>query len=367
MEWKHLTKEDTALYKGIGILLIVGHNFFHWVAPSTGENEFIFDAGLIGKLGTLLIKQPLESLNLALSYFGHYGVGIFIFLSGYGLARSRAGGAGKGAGTMGWFSFMSSRVRKVYPGFVLAVVLYVVFEYFRTSALPPPDILKELAVKLSLLANFFPDQALSVNGPWWFYSFIFQCYAVFPLLVHVHRRLGPAGLFTAAGAGLIFLAVLGPLLMQHHVNALQMVVGHLPEFCLGIYLAGRREARFHGAWLLVAAAIFVLGNRFGAAWPFSFLSCLVLVLAGLQVIVPMIRRRPALGAVIAYYGLISMYLFACHGFLRGPFVYIANKHTSPALSILLSVAFLLTATAVAQIMMAAGKTAQRYFKKDIFS
>ncbi|MFH1436037.1 MAG: acyltransferase [Pseudomonadota bacterium] len=362
MEWKHLTKEDTALYKGIGILLIVGHNFFHWVAPSTGENEFVFDAGLVKKLASLLVQQPLESINLALSYFGHYGVGIFIFLSGYGLARSRAGGNGSGAGTVGWFSFMNSRVRRIYPGFALAVVLYIVFEYFRTSALPPPDTLKELVLKLSLLASFFPDQALSVNGPWWFYSFIFQCYAVFPLLAHVHRRLGPAGLWAAAAAGLIFIAVFNPMLTGHGVNALQMAAGHLPEFCLGIYLAGRREQKLNGAWLLVAAAIFVLGNLFRPAWHLSFLSCLVLVLAGLQVIVPMIRRRPALGAVIAYYGIISMYLFACHGFLRGPFVYIANKHTSPVITLMLGAAFLLAATAVAQLMMAAGKIRrQRFF------
>ena len=365
MKWKHLTKEDTALYKGIGILLIAGHNFFHWVDPSTGENEFVFDEGLVKKLAALLVRQPFESINLALSYFGHYGVGIFIFLSGYGLARSRVGGSGEGAGTPGWFSFMNTRVRKVYPSFVLAVVLYVVFEYFRTSALPPPDTLKELVLKLSLLANFIPDRALSVNGPWWFYSFIFQCYAVFPLLVYVHRKLGPAGLFATAGAGLIFLAVLGPLLTGRGVNALHMVVGHLPEFCLGIYLAGRRELKFHGAWLLVAAAIFALGNRFGFAWPFSFLTGLILLLAGLQVIVPMIKKLPAPRAVVAYYGLISMYFFACHGFLRGPFVHVANKHTSPALSILLGLAFLLAATAVAQLMMAAGKIPhQRYKKKQ---
>ncbi len=39
---KTLDKQDTFLIKGIAILSILLHNFFHWIAPFTGENEFDF-------------------------------------------------------------------------------------------------------------------------------------------------------------------------------------------------------------------------------------------------------------------------------------------------------------------------------------
>jgi len=44
MQIKHFSKEQTALLKGLGILLIVLHNFFHNLTPVIGENEFSFSA-----------------------------------------------------------------------------------------------------------------------------------------------------------------------------------------------------------------------------------------------------------------------------------------------------------------------------------
>ena len=74
--------EDSSIIKGVGILLIAFHNFFHWVAPSAKENEFSFSANGIHDLFNGIGQQPLESINLIFSFWGHFGVQLFIFISG---------------------------------------------------------------------------------------------------------------------------------------------------------------------------------------------------------------------------------------------------------------------------------------------
>lgn len=109
-----LTIKDTAVFKAIGILLIVFHNYLHWVAPSTGENEMDFAVQRIYNLYYGLCATPLEAVNLLLSYFGHYGVQIFIFISGAGLTmsmlrqRSAADGYGATCGSYGiaWVNYI---------------------------------------------------------------------------------------------------------------------------------------------------------------------------------------------------------------------------------------------------------------------
>ena len=39
----HFSLRETELLKGLAILVIVFHNFFHVLLPIIGENEFLFD------------------------------------------------------------------------------------------------------------------------------------------------------------------------------------------------------------------------------------------------------------------------------------------------------------------------------------
>ena len=83
-----INKTQTNVLKGVGILLIVLHNFFHTVNPSSGENEFTFDLQYTKNFYHILTDSFIEVLNIMFSFFGHYRVQIFIFISGYGLAKS---------------------------------------------------------------------------------------------------------------------------------------------------------------------------------------------------------------------------------------------------------------------------------------
>ena len=82
-----LNKADTATLKALAILFIVAHNYFHFLPPVTGENEMTFSPEHIQNVLMFIWANPLDAFHPIVSFFGHYGVHIFIFLSGYGLTK----------------------------------------------------------------------------------------------------------------------------------------------------------------------------------------------------------------------------------------------------------------------------------------
>ena len=76
-----INKTDTQLLKGIGILMIVFHNYLHLLPPYIGENEFNFDSNRFSRFWEAIIISPSSTWSHVLSFLGHYGISIFIFLT----------------------------------------------------------------------------------------------------------------------------------------------------------------------------------------------------------------------------------------------------------------------------------------------
>lgn len=339
----HLSHADTDLFKGVGILLIVLHNVFHWVHPSPGENEFSFQRDRTERLFAGLAREPLEAANLLFDYFGHYGVQVFVFLSAYGLARAYAGRGVR------WLPFMLRRAARLYPAFVLAILVHLLFVVtLWNDALG--WFLKVYLLKLSMLFVFVPDMAFSVVGPWWFFSFIVQFYVVFPALNALAARYGSRALGAVGVAGLLLTAAFNPYMIDRGLNLYVTVIGHLPVLCLGIHFARAKEFRLGGGMALAAAAVFALGLWFRSAWLLAPL-CVTIVLVYLL-------RRLAAGAdpagplyrFVAYCGAISLPLFAVHGILRAPFVQAANEQAVWWFTLAAGACFVALSLAVAQLM-----------------
>ena len=83
MEHK-LTRQDTNLLKGLAIVGIILHNFCHMLPRIVAENEYTYHTFKNAQLLGSLEHGYHVGLSL-LSYFGHYGVPVFLLLSGYGL------------------------------------------------------------------------------------------------------------------------------------------------------------------------------------------------------------------------------------------------------------------------------------------
>ena len=82
-----LTRNECTAMRGIAILAIVLHNYCHFISKIVQENEYQFFVSHNEQLWQV-ISHPDELLPIHLfSFFGHYGVPVFLFLSGYGLVR----------------------------------------------------------------------------------------------------------------------------------------------------------------------------------------------------------------------------------------------------------------------------------------
>ena len=317
-----LSKRDTSIIKGFAILCIVFHNYFHWLWPSPGENEFNFSPSTVDRLFELLCKYPGEFVNILFSYFGHFGVQLFIMLSGYGLVLSMMNHHKP------WGTFVLDRLKKLYPLLLTGVVFYFFGKIVMEAKLMPSWEWKAIGYKLLLIHTWIPNQGMSVCGPWWFFGLIFQLYLLFPLLFHCMKRWGWKAFWVVMviSYGLIFLfreyihLYQGELLMQN-------APGHLPEFCFGMMLAFKQDKNLHWGWLLLALVLFVWGNFAPGFYPFTFLSICVIAAFAYQGLKSLSFKKHRLGNAMAYLGEISMMLFAVHGFFRVPVIKaVSNCH-----------------------------------------
>ena len=86
--FKSLSLEDSTFYKGLAILIIIFHNFFHLLNPGIGENEQGFDIQRAERFWHIVTNQTEYFVQALFSFWGHYGVQIFLFLSAYGLTKN---------------------------------------------------------------------------------------------------------------------------------------------------------------------------------------------------------------------------------------------------------------------------------------
>ena len=352
-----LTRNDSNVIKGLCMLLIMFHNFFHLIEPRTGENEFAFDPENFNRFIDFSISDPLNIIRWLSSYFGHYGVQLFIFISSYGLYLSYKDRMPD------WWNFMKKRISKLYPTLIIGIFLIFVIIVFEGRGLPSGHQVKIGLLKLTLIYNFIPDQALTFSGPWWFFSVIVQLYAVFPILVRIVKGYGPNSMLLTA---LVFILISMAIDLQFPTDppdtfsVFFTFIGQLPVFSLGVYFASRREVKVGFPVLIAALLIFAFANVNQYVWYFSFVSVTVLLLAIIVAIIPLLKRFPKLNSFIIFTGSISLFLFVIHGSLRNPFVAIAEKYQNPFLTVALGFAFVALSYLFALLVRVVEKQVQEF-------
>ena len=347
MYWTTLDKIDSNLYKGIAILMIAMHNFMH-LFPKPRENEFSFYPDRFFDFLHLAYYEPENLIRTSLSFFGHFGVQIFIFLSAYGLTKKYS------SKKPDYWLFIWQRIMKIYPAFLLAILAWLIIVGWITGdygLLGPVELLylklTPLLLKLSFLSNFFPDHYFSPVGPWWFIPFIFQFYIIFPLLRYLNASCASWVLPSIAVTSLLVAMLTGGIIGG--INIYFTAVGHLPELCLGIYLASRdnREIKIPKLLILSALIIFVLGNIYEIVWHATHISFLILMLAALIYLSAPIKNTKTIKRTLLFLGTISMPLFLVNGFLRAPLITWALDYNHWLLTIVFCLLFLSISTLVA--------------------
>jgi peptidoglycan/LPS O-acetylase OafA/YrhL len=338
MNWKPLDKIDSSLYKGIAILMIVIHNFMH-LFPAPKENEFNFKPYRFFDLLSLLLNEPENVIRVSFSFFGHFGVQIFIFLSAYGLTKRYY------LRKITYWPFIWGRIIKIYPSFILAILAWAIITGWVYPGFGLSGPLKVLHLNIeSLIFKLtpLPGNYLSPVGPWWFIPFIFQFYFTFPFLLNLYSKWGELILLIISATSiLVSIAVQGIIIIPSigigGIKVYFTILGHLPEFCLGIYLASRDDTviRIPTLILLVAFTIYFLGNIYEIFWYANHISFLILLLAAFSYVIPKIKGIDTIKKIFLFFGSISMPLFLVNGFLRRPFISWAKEHNDWLLTIVL--------------------------------
>ena len=349
-----LSKNDTNVIKGVGMLMIIFHNFFHLIETATGENEFSFSTDTFRRFIDFSVQSPLDFIRFASSYFGHYGVQLFIFISSYGLYLANTNK------NISWLPFMKKRIRKLYPTLVLGIALSVLINLIQLKILPGLPVIKSILLKLTLIYGFIPNEALSISGPWWFFSLIVQLYAVFPFLLWLLRKAGANSLLIVLSLFIGISMALDLFIEIPGMSVYFTFIGQLPVFALGLYFSVKGQIKISTTILLMALVIFSLGNVNQYAWYFSFLAITLIMVKALIWAIPIIRKSSNLSSFLEFTGSISLYLFVVNGLLRYPLVIIAQKYHNPFITLGLSLVFLAFVYLTAIILRSLQKQIQEF-------
>lgn len=324
-----LTKSDNHLLKGIAILSIMLHNLLHLLPRAVAENEFEFSARNIHRVVYEFhhSHDVWSIISALISHFGHYGVSIFLFLSGYGLVMKYE----KSSSSIPPIpSFIWQHMKKLWglmlPGFVVAFFFLIDWNTFTLQ-------LKDSNpwLTFAFLGNFFKFDTL-LYGPWWFFSLMLQFYVLYRLVLY--RWKSPILLWSLVLVSIIIMwwsneshirvsISHSSLLRYIRVSAL----GHLLPFAIGI-----SAARWSGGVLMtrwqeqcspllqktIGVGTIILGFLLLFCSAFQFLPWLFSPIFAIMAIVPLtvIFQRPVWRLGWEHIGFYSSALFVYHPIIR---------------------------------------------------
>lgn len=182
-----LTRAECAALRGLAIIGIFLHNYCHWLGPVVKENEYTFSQHNVDWL-TAVMASPDGLLPAHLvSFFGHYGVPVFLFLSAYGLELKY--GRSLYAPT---FRFVAYHWKKLFSMMIVGFVSFTIVD-----AMTPGRwhyTLTQVVAQLAMVNNLLPDPDHNIwPGPFWFFGLMLQLYVVYRLLLYKRHWAWTAG------------------------------------------------------------------------------------------------------------------------------------------------------------------------------
>lgn len=340
-----LTREETAAMKGFAICVIVLHNLLHMIAPLIKENEFTY---LYYK--AYYMREHLTGLHPNLmgdlfSFFGWYGVPVFLFLSGYGLVMKYENPA-LPAEEGSWRRFLIYNYRKLWMLMTPAYLAFLLICRLRGEFhFEWGNVLAQLTMTSNLICR--PDEFNP--GSYWYFGVTLQLYIIYRLFFYRRSLLWRSVWFYVLLAFPLFW--IASLMVPSNVRsqpefemARHNAVGWLLPFLLGICWAwearkqqdagcssssGETPAyRRYGGWLLLLAVSGVLlwyscfQQKF---WLFSPVFAVCISLA----FVKLVSGCGWLLRLGCWLGGLSAFMFAVHPLVRPFFREWIGKNGQP--------------------------------------
>ena len=179
-----LTRAECNVLRGVAIIGIFLHNFCHWLSPIVKENEYTFVRHNVDVLNQVLSHPDIYLPMHLLSFFGHYGVPVFLFLSAYGLVKKYEAPAipGDGSRVPGRWQFVRYHYLKLLKMMIVGFVAFVLVD-----AVTPGSwhyTVTQVLAQLVMVNNLLPDPDHQIwPGPYWFFGLMLQLYIVYRLVL----------------------------------------------------------------------------------------------------------------------------------------------------------------------------------------
>lgn len=314
-----LTKTECSAMRGIAILAIMLHNYCHFNGKIVQENEYQFLDFNNARLWQVL-SNPTELLPVhLLSFFGHYGVPVFLFLSGFGLVKKYETSSTCQANSA---RFLRYHYLKLFRMLIVGFSIFLVVD-----AVTPGRFAfhwQNVIAQLLMYINILPEpEKIIWPGIYWFFGLMLQLYIVYRLLFCRRSSWVVVGLIVVCWLLQVFCEPDGEVLNRLRYNC----IGGMLPFGLGI-MAGRVPL-WHETFLphkIGWLVVFILASLLVFVMGFSFQSWLwipVFIVIGCVAVVKAMPEWLLKGFV--WFGGISAAMFVAHPIVRKLFITVAWK------------------------------------------
>ena len=312
-----LTRSECTAMKGIAILGIMLHNYCHWLKDIVRENEFTWQQLRCDRLWEVL-QQPDELLPMHLfSFFGHYGVTVFLFLSGFGLVMKYERSPQPEATV---WRFLRYNYLKLFRILVVGFVLFVMLDAV-TPAMHRYKASEVVAI-LGMYANFLEHPAQVIwPGPYWYFSVTLQLYILYRLVFYRWRHWSVI-VALMVGCWVWQMCYLDDLVTLERLR--YNLVGVLLPFGMGLLVARSEKLKVMSEKfrLYLYAGLFVLSILlaiyFSLLSPQMWLWVPVLAVIGTVALVKLMPQW--LMPTVVWLGTISAAIFVMHPLVRKIFI-----------------------------------------------
>jgi hypothetical protein len=323
-----LTRNECTAMRGIAIQAIVLHNYCHFNSKIVQENEYQFFVSHNEQLWQVVTNPDALLPVHLLSFFGHYGVPVFLFLSGYGLVRKYET-SDDSCPPMRFVRYSYLKLlRMLIVGFSLFICVDMVtpgrFQFHWDNVI----------AQLLMYINVLPEPEKTIwPGIYWFFGLMMELYIVYRLLFYRRSSWIAVALIVVCWLLQAFCDPEGETLNRLRYNC----IGGLLPFGLGIIAARVRTLRTGSTtptdsayapygpilWLLV----FILSVALVFAMSFNFYTWLlwipVFIILGT---IALVKAMPKwMLSIVTWFGNISAAMFVAHPIARKLFITVAWK------------------------------------------
>ncbi|MGI6242431.1 MAG: acyltransferase family protein [Prevotella sp.] len=329
-----LSRAECNVLRGLAIIGIFLHNYCHWLGPVVKENEYqFFQRHAAAFAQAMSSPDQLWPMHIV-SFFGHYGVPIFLFLSAYGLERKYnnplPGTFSQSSPPVGIRFFIWKHYVKLFRMMIVGFISFIIID-----ALTPGSWhynVTQIVAQLGMFNNLLPNPDHNIwPGPYWFFGLMMQLYIVYRLLLYRRHWGWTVGLMAVCLGIQFFLGPESEALNRYRYN----FMGGMLPFGMGLLFARYGEriilVRLGTAatWMSLFVTSALIVSMSYSFWWWNIIPSLVCVASVYFAKSLKTLTSSTIGAtlwkIFEWFGGISGALFVIHPVLRKVFIPISRR------------------------------------------